>query len=131
MRSGGAEPLFANYHGELLINCIDGLCIVWTPKDHVELASGDTVLLVDREPFRIDRVEGQEVDVAPGSNRTPAEGLRQHDGHATSVGDLRSCVVATPWPAFGNAFGVSRRGFHQVTAPGSLRVPGPGPRMAP
>jgi len=71
-RSEDDGSLFAEYHGELLIHCLDGACRVRTASDRVELAAGDQVLLVDGEPFRIDHVEDHEGVVqliwAPGLN---------------------------------------------------------------
>ena len=66
------EPLFARYHGELLIHCVQGTCVVVTERQSCELAEGDQALLVDGEPFRVERAEGREAVVqlvwAPGPN---------------------------------------------------------------
>jgi homogentisate 1,2-dioxygenase len=82
VRSGDGEALFANHHGEVLVHCLAGTCVVRTALDHVELAGGDQVLLVDGEPFRIDRVEGQEGVVqliwTPGMN--PCRTCWERDG---------------------------------------------------
>lgn len=46
--------LFGNYHGELLVNCIDGACVAVTARNRIRLEQGDQVLFTDREPFKID-----------------------------------------------------------------------------
>jgi hypothetical protein len=82
VRSGDGGPFFSNYHGELLIHCLDGACVVRTAKDEVQLDQGDQVLLLDGEPFRIDRVEDQEGVVqliwTPGPN--PCRTCWESDG---------------------------------------------------
>ena len=64
--------LFDRYHGELLVHCIDGRCVVATERESCELARGDQVLLLDGEPFRIDRIDHEEGVVqliwTPGPN---------------------------------------------------------------
>jgi hypothetical protein len=80
--SGASDQLFSNYHGELLIHCLDGRCVVKTAKDEAELGQGDQVLLVDGEPFRIDRIENLEGVVqliwSPGMN--PCRTCWERDG---------------------------------------------------
>jgi len=72
VRSGDGEPFFKSYHGELLIHCIQGSCMVETARESCELAQGDQILLTDAEPFRIERAGDQEGVVqlvwAPGMN---------------------------------------------------------------
>lgn len=72
VRSGDGEPFFKAYHGELLIHCIQGSCLVVTDRESCELAQGDQVLLLDGEAFRIDRTGGQDGVVqlvwTPGMN---------------------------------------------------------------
>jgi hypothetical protein len=68
------EPLFASYHGEVLIQCIDGRCVVVTKSERCPLAEGDEVVLVNGEPFRVDRADGEGSEAvvqlvwAPGPN---------------------------------------------------------------
>lgn len=80
--SDDEKPLFGNYHGELLVHCLDGACVVRTESDESRLTPGDQVLLVDGEPFRIDRVDGQEGVVrliwTPGMN--PCRTCWERDG---------------------------------------------------
>jgi hypothetical protein len=66
------ESLFGRYHGELLIHCLQGACLVITHGESCQLAEGDQAVLLDGEAFRIDRVEDApgvvELVWTPGSN---------------------------------------------------------------
>ena len=66
------EALFDAYHGELLINCLLGDCLVVTARESCALAQGDQALLLDGEAFRIDRAGDHESVVqlvwTPGPN---------------------------------------------------------------
>lgn len=57
LHAGDGHPFFSRYHGELLIHCLEGRCLVQTSIDACELSQGDQVLLRDGEAFRIDRVD--------------------------------------------------------------------------
>lgn len=52
--SSERRELFENYHGELLIICLQGFVTVRTVKKEFPLEVGDQILLIDGEPFAID-----------------------------------------------------------------------------
>jgi hypothetical protein len=72
VRGALGEALFGRYHGELLIHCLQGACLVVTERESCQLGEGDQVVLLDGEAFRIDPVENAagvvELVWTPGNN---------------------------------------------------------------
>ena len=70
--AGDPRELFAGYHGELLVLCVQGGCSVRTKDGSNQLDEGDQALLVDGEPFAIDRIDERDGVVqlvwTPGMN---------------------------------------------------------------
>lgn len=72
VRGARGEALFGRYHGELLIHCLQGTCLVVTERESCQLGEGDQAVLLDGEAFRIDPVENAagvvELVWTPGNN---------------------------------------------------------------
>jgi|GEM_PF-2704179 hypothetical protein len=66
------EPLFGNYHGEVLVVALQGRCRVEAATSTLDLGEHDQALLLDGEPFRIVGVVDDEAVVelvwTPGMN---------------------------------------------------------------
>jgi len=77
-----SDALFSGYHGELLILCAKGSVRVRTGESTTVLEERDQALLIDGEPFRVDRADGHDAVVqliwTPGP--TPCRACWESDG---------------------------------------------------